>query len=128
MEGVIALLIPLLIPIAFFVGLFSYLILKQRYRKEIYLAAIERGASVPDLAEASSDLRKPALVLIALGLGFSIATHVTLSYVNAPFAPIAPNPWQTSIWGLVPILIGLALLTYKHLADKDRGSASEPPS
>ena len=121
----IAVLIPLAIPLAIVVGLFSYLILKQRYRKEVYIAAIEKGASVPDLAEAPLDLRKPALLLIALGLGFSIATHVTLSYVSDSSAP---SPLQVSIWGLVPILIGLALLAYKRLADKDRDSASEPPS
>ena len=125
MEDEIAVLIPLLIPIAIIVGIFLYLILKRHYRKEVYLAAIEKGASVSDLAEAPVDLRKPALVLIALGLGFSIATHVTLSYVSDSDAP---TPLQVSIWGIVPILIGLALLKYRQLAERDKNSESELPS
>ncbi len=119
MEDEIAVLIPLLIPIAIIVGIFLYLILKHRYRKEIFIAAIEKGASVPDMTETPRDLRKPALVLIALGLGFTIATYVTLSYVSDSDVPA---PLQVSIWGIVPILIGLALLKYKQLADKDHRS------
>jgi len=91
-----------------------YSILKQRYLKEIYLKAIEKGIAVPPMPE-QGDTRRTALVLIALGLGFAIAVSVTFSMVTR-----GPHPLQVGIWGIVPILMGLALLYHKHLKDNEK--------
>ncbi len=97
-------------------GIILYPILKQYNRRKVFIAAIEKGASLVDIPqEAEGDLRKPSLVLIAIGLGFSIATFVTLSYIDVSEAP----PLMVSIWGIVPILVGIALMIYRRLADSD---------
>ena len=117
-EGVAG-IIGVFTPISLFVvGMLLYFILKKRYQKEIYIAAIEKGMSVPEMdRKTPTDLRKPALILIALGLGFSIATFVTISYVSDPDAV---SPLQISIWGIVPILIGVALLVYRRIAEQEQ--------
>ena len=97
-------------------GIILYHILKQYNRRKVFIAAIEKGASLVDIPqEAEGDLRKPSLVLIAIGLGFSIATFVTLSYGDVSEAP----PLMVSIWGVVPILVGIALMIYRRLSDSD---------
>jgi len=108
-ELAFAFSMPLLI-----VGWCFHSILKQRYLKEIYLKAIEKGIAVPPMPE-QGDVRRTALVLIALGLGFAIAASVTLSVVTR-----GPHPLQVGIWGIIPILMGLALLYHKFLKDKEK--------
>ena len=95
-----------------------YLTLKQYYRKQIHLAAIERGHDLPDDPPARQpDLRRPALILMALGLGFSIATFVTISLASHHSGP---HPAAVSIWGIVPILLGAALWLYQaRISDKN---------
>ncbi len=104
------------------VGLTLYHILKQRYQRDIYLSAIEKGMPVPELPKRGPvDLRKPGLILIAIGVGFFIAMLVTLSLVdNAKASPLA-----VAIWGIVPVLIGLALLKVRKLAERDRPESAE---
>ena len=99
-----------LVPITFFAGLFTWLILRRHYRTQqaIQTAAIARGlTTVPPVAP--SDPRQLAWVLIALGLGFAIATHVSISL--APHHAM-DSPLAVSIWGVVPILVGAALWAY----------------
>jgi hypothetical protein len=99
-----------LVPITLIAGLFAWLILRRHYltQQRIQLAAIERGLlSLP--TPVKSDLRKTAWVLIALGLGFAIAIHVSLSF--APHFE-AETPFAISVWGIVPILVGVAQWAY----------------
>ena len=105
--------IALLNPIVFMVSVALYLILRLRYKRDIYLAALEKGQPLPE--QPQTDPRKPALVLIALGLGFSIASYVAVSYATR----VQAHPAQVCIWGIVPIFIGVALLIYRRLATKD---------
>ena len=106
MEGIF-------VPITLFGGLFLFLILGAYYRHKVYLAAIEKGQSLP--ARPKMDLRKTALVLIALGAGFSIATHVTITLADHHTSPLVG-----SIWGIVPILIGAALWVYWRMVEKEQ--------
>ena len=112
-----------LIPIVFCAGLFVFLILRQYYQKKVDMAAIEKGIFRPP-EKSPKDLRKPALVLVALGLGYFIAMQVTFGYMTYKHAPV---PLQVSIWGIVPILIGVALWMHCRLKAKeqegDAGSA-----
>ena len=111
LGGILFLPLPILAA-----GYILYHILKQYNRRKVLIAAIEKGASLPDIPqEAEGDLRKSSLMLIAIGLGFSIATFVTLSYVDVTEA----HPLMVSIWGIVPILVGIALMIYHRLADGD---------
>ena len=116
-EGVLAIIIfgspfPLL-----GIGLVIYHTLKRRYEKEIYTAAIDKGMPVPDMPKPKpSDPRKAALVLIALGIGYFIATVVTVSFITKPDAP---SPLQVGIWGIIPVLIGMALWYYDRMIRKE---------
>jgi hypothetical protein len=94
-------------------GSFLYLILKRKNQKEVELAAIAKGISLPE--RPKKDARKPALVLIALGLAYFIATLVTLSTLDDPHAPA---PLAVSIWGIVPLLLGAALWIYWQIGIK----------
>ena len=104
------------------VGLAVDFILRQRYQRDVHLAAIEKGMAVPELPKKRPlDLRKPALILLALGVGYTIAMFVTVSLTdNARVSAMA-----VAIWGIVPVLIGLALLKYRKLAERDRLLAAE---
>ena len=106
--------IALLNPIVFMVSVALYLILRLRYKRDIYLAALEKGLPAPE--QPQTDMRKPALLLIALGLGFSIASYVAVSYATR----VQAHPAQVCIWGIVPIFIVVALLIYRRLAAKDQ--------
>lgn len=114
-----------LVPITLIAGLFAWLILRGHYRtqEKIQLAAIERGLLNLPTPAAPADMRKTAWVLIALGLGFAVAIHVSLSQV--PDTELE-TPLAVSIWGIVPILVGGALWLY-HLRvnrEKDRTASA----
>ena len=116
-KGVIAIIIfgsplPLLV-----IGYTVYYILKRRYEQTIFTAAIEKGLPVPDMPKPSpSDPRKAALILSALGVGYFIATVVTVSFITKPDAP---SPLQVGIWGIIPVLIGMALWYYDRMIRKE---------
>jgi hypothetical protein len=100
------------------VGLTIYKILKRRYQKEVYTAAIGHGMPVPEMEQpARSDLRKPGIVLIALGLGYFIAMFVTISTLKN--VGHAPAPLSASIWGIVPLLIGISMFYYDRMIRKE---------
>jgi hypothetical protein len=96
-----------LIPITLFIGLFGWLIARQHYRtyETLQMAALQRGLAVTP-PTPPCDRQLVATVLIAIGVGFAIASFVSTSLepdsgVGAALA--------VSIWGLVPLLVGLAL-------------------
>ena len=100
------------------IGMTIYRVLKRRYQKEIYVAAIAQGLPAPEMEEpARSDLRKPGIVLIALGIGYFIAMFVTISLVKD--VGHAPAPLQVSIWGIVPLLIGISMFYYERMVKKE---------
>lgn len=112
-----------LVPITFFAGLFAWLVYRRHCltQQKVQLAAIERGLlNLP--APVQSDQRKTAWVLIALGVGFAIAIHVTLSLV--PDTELE-TPLVVSIWGIVPILVGAALWGYHHQVTKEQAGHGE---
>ncbi|MBI2503429.1 MAG: hypothetical protein HYW07_09405 [Candidatus Latescibacteria bacterium] len=78
-------------------------------------SALEKGQALPETPKG--DVRKSAIVLIALGLGYSIAIYTTLSFVTDGDAP---EPLAVSIWGIVPMLIGAALWLYWRMTEKER--------
>jgi hypothetical protein len=96
-----------LVPITFFAGLFTWLIARNRYRtqEKLQLAAINHGLSALPASEPR-DRRITAAVLIALGIGFAVASYVSLSL--SPAADIV-SPLAVSIWAIIPILVGAAL-------------------
>jgi hypothetical protein len=109
-----------LVPITLFAGLFTWLVFRRHYRtqEKVQLAAIERGLStLPAMTE--SDGRRTAWVLIALGVGFAIATQVSLSL--SPAADVV-SPLAVSIWGLVPVLVGVGLCEYHRRSRKERAA------
>jgi hypothetical protein len=113
-----------MVPISFIAGLFTWLVLRRRYRTQqvIQVAAIERGlATVPPVA--ASDSRKTAWVLMALGVGFSIATYVSVSAVphHGLDAPLA-----VSVWGIVPVLVGVALWAHHRRLHRAPADAATP--
>ncbi len=113
-----------MVPISFIAGLFTWLILRRRYRtlQAIQVAAIERGVTtVPSVA--ASDSRKTAWVLMALGVGFSIATYVSVSAVpgHGLDAPLA-----VSVWGLVPVLVGVALWAHHRRVHRANADTARP--
>ena len=110
-TGNLAVLMGTLIPIIFMVVVAVFLILKHYYQKQIYVAAIEKGMPIPEKHEG--DPRKPALILIALGLGFAVV------------ALVADHGLNTAIWAIVPMLVGVALWTYYRLMVRDREEAEE---
>lgn len=114
-----------LVFITFFSGLFAYLVLRQNNQRKVYLAAIEHGASIPLPRNPRTDARRPALVLMAAGLGFFIAMYATLSLVHEADAPA---PLAVSIWGVIPILIGGALWVYQRISIKERQEGKSPAS
>jgi hypothetical protein len=123
-EGVYAIVffgspLPLLV-----IGLTIYRIFKRRYQKEIYVAAIAQGLPVPEMEEPTrSDLRKPGIVLIALGIGYFIAMFITISFVEN--VGHAPAPLQVSIWGIVPLLIGLSMFYYERMVKREAEETAE---
>jgi len=94
-------------------GLFVYLIMRERYQRDVYRSAIEKGMPVPD--KPAADYRKPALILLAVGAGYTIA--ITASAIAAGRWDVAAG---AGVWGLIPILIGAALWRYGQLAAKGR--------
>ena len=104
--------LAILVPIIFIVAVFSFLILKYYFDSRVQRAAIEHGQLIPQ--RQPSDPRKAALILIALGLGYSIAVYVTLN-TNEP-----EQAWTASIWGIVPLLIGAGLWIYYRIFEKER--------
>ena len=105
------------VPIIIFSGLFLFLIARVYFRYKLHATALEKGLALPETPKDKGDLRKPALVLIALGLGYSIAVYTTLSFGHDAHtvAPLA-----ASIWGIVPMLIGAAMWLYWRMTDKER--------
>lgn len=101
------------VPIIMFSGLFLFLSIRSYFRYKLRASALEKGQALPETPKG--DLRKSALVLIALGLGYSIAVHITLSYT-----PGGPEPFMASIWGIVPIFIGAALWLYWRMTEKEK--------
>lgn len=104
------------VAIFFFPCLFLFLILRTYFRYKLHTSALEKGLALPEIPKDKGDLRKPAIVLIALGLGYSISMYITLSNVNDPDAPAM----AVSIWGIVPILIGAGLWCYRQMTEKER--------
>ncbi len=102
------------VPIFFFTGVFLFLILTAYYRYKLRMSALEKGLALPQ--SPKSDVRKSAIVLIALGLGYSISMYTTLSMVDDHDAPAL----AVSIWGIVPILIGAGLWFYRQMTEKER--------
>ena len=105
------------VPIVMFGGLFLFLILRSYFRFKLHRTAVERGQPLPEAPKSRGDARKSALLLVALGVGFSIAMQVTLSY--APDAD-TPAPIAVSIWGIVPMLIGAGQWLYWRMTEKER--------
>ncbi|MCC7265227.1 MAG: hypothetical protein IT369_22195 [Candidatus Latescibacteria bacterium] len=105
------------VPAVMFGGLFLFLILRSYFRYKLHASALEKGQALPETPKDKGDLRKPALVLITLGLGFMIAMHTTLSFVHDGDTP---EPIAISIWGIVPILIGGGQWLYWRMAEKER--------
>lgn len=105
------------VPIVMFGGLFLFLILRSYFRYKLHRTAVEKGQPLPETPKNRGDARKSALLLVALGVGFSIAMQVTLSY--APDAD-TPAPIAVSIWGIVPILIGAGQWLYWRMTEKER--------
>jgi hypothetical protein len=103
-------------PVLIFGGFFLFLILRGYFRYKLHLAAVEKGQPLPETPRSKGDLRKQAIVLIALGLGYSISMFTTLSYVDDHDAPAL----AVSIWGIVPILIGAGLWFYWRMAELER--------
>ncbi len=97
------------VPMTLSVSFFVYLTLRSYQTRRVQIAAIEHGLPIPQ--GQPSDSRKPGFVLIALGLGFGIATYVALEDEQAI---------RVSIFGLIPMLIGAGLLLYHHVANRDQ--------
>jgi hypothetical protein len=102
------------VPVLFFAGLFIFLTLTAYFRYKLRMSALEKGLALPETPKG--DVRKAAIVLIALGLGYAISMYITLSNVNEPDAPAM----AVSIWGIVPILIGAGLWRYRQITEKER--------
>jgi hypothetical protein len=107
-----------LVPITFFAGLFTWLIARHHYRtqEKLQLAAIKHGMSALP-ACAPRDRRITAAMLIALGVGFAIASYVCLSV--SPAADVV-SPLAISVWAIVPILVGAALWRSSRLTSPSR--------
>ncbi len=101
------------VPIVMFGGLFLFLILRSYFRYKLHTTALEKGLALPETPRG--DVRKSAIVLIALGVGYSISMFITLSSINDPDAPAL----AVSIWGIVPILIGAGLWRYRQITEKE---------
>jgi len=112
----------IIVPVLIFGGLFLFLILRSYFRYKLHRTAVEKGQPLPETPRSRGDIRKPALVLIALGLGYSISMFVTLNSINDPDAPAV----AVSIWGIVPLLIGAGQWLYWRMTEKER--QQEAPS
>ena len=113
-----------MVPILAILGVFVYLILKTYFRYKLHMSALEKGQPLPESPKNHrGDLRKSALVLIALGLGYAIAIHTMLSYVTDADTPA---PIAISIWGIVPVLIGAAMWLYWRMVNKGRKEEEAP--
>lgn len=112
--------------LGFFAGLFVLLILRQHSRRKVLLAAIDHGVPVPLSSRSAGDARRPALVLMALGLAFFIAMSVTLSLVHGDSDQ--PPALAVSIWGVVPLLIGAALWHFHRVVMREQAQRKEPGS
>ena len=100
-----------LIPLGLMVTVILFLFFRSHNQKQIYLAAIEKGLPLPEKQEADS--RKPAIVLITVGLGLAAVALVT---------GIPVEKW---IWTVISVLVGIGLLIYHRLVTKERaGEAS----
>ncbi|MBM3277042.1 MAG: hypothetical protein FJY95_03045 [Candidatus Handelsmanbacteria bacterium] len=113
----------IVVPVVIFGGLFLFLILRSYFRYKLHRTAVEKGQPLPETPRSRGDIRKPALVLIALGLGFMVAMQTTLSYVPDHDAPA---PIAVSIWGIVPLLMGAGQWLYWRITEKER--QQEAPS
>ncbi len=98
-------------------GLFVFLTLRYFFESKVQRAAIEQGQPIP--LRQPTDARKPALILIALGLGYGIA-----AYLAMPDHRVALT---ASVWGIIPLLIGIALLVFHYLKVKEDRSDGEKP-
>ena len=105
-------------------GFFVYLVLKTYFHYKLHMSALDKGQPLPESPRNRGDLRKPALVLIALGLGYAISIYTTLSLVPDADAPAL----AVSIWGIVPILIGAGLWIYWRMKEKERAESERVPS
>ncbi len=110
-EGELAIMLPI-VAVA---GLFVFLTLRYYFESKVQRAAIEKGHPIP--LRQPTDTRKPALTLIALGLGYTIAAYVAVPGEDALTA---------SIWGIIPLLIGVGLLVFHYLKAKEDEDGEDP--
>ena len=111
-----------MVPILAISGVFIYLIFKTYFRYKLHMRALEKGQALPESPRNRGDLRKPALVLIALGAGYSIAIFATLSVMPDKDTPAL----AAGIWGIIPILIGAALWAYWQMVNKGPKGEESP--
>ena len=111
---------PIIFLLVFTPCLFLYLILKSNYQKKVYLAAIEKGMSLP---EKQNDNRKTALVLMALGAGFFLSTLILFTFVWITEPDQPPPPVAVCTLGFIPFLIGVALWKYEQMTANEKDGA-----
>ena len=116
-EDELAVIMGISVPIVAFTGLFVFLTLRYFFESKVQRAAIEQGKPIP--LRQPTDARKPALILIALGLGYGIAAYLAV--------PHGPAALTFSVWGIIPLLIGIALLVFHYLKVKEDRSDGEKP-
>ena len=103
----------LIIPVAAFV--FAYL--TRRLRTQERLRAIEKGVTIPQLAEQDATrCRRVGIVFVALGLGLLVLAMAGLSFNRVVMASAA-----------IPILMGLGLLLEYRLSLRDLKARNVPP-
>ncbi len=102
------------VPFVALTGLFVFLTLRSYFESKVQRAAIEQGQPIP--LRQPTDARKPALILIALGLGYGIAAYLAVPDEVALTA---------SVWGIIPLLIGIGLLVFHYLKVKEDRSDGE---
>ena len=116
-EGELAIIMGISVPIVALAGLFVFLTLRYYFESKVQRAAIEKGQPIP--LRQPTDARKPALILIALGLGYGIAAYLAV--------PAEETALSASVWGIVPLLIGIGLFVFHYLKVKEDRSDGEKP-
>jgi len=107
LEGMMALMIPHVVIAAgliFGLGLIWLMLKWRELSHKERLAAIERGLPHPDLGSRQQFLLW-GMILFALGLATIVALWVNFG-------------WSHALWGLLPLLSGLALFLYVTLIEE----------
>ena len=122
-EYFLTIVVPCIGTIAFFTLVFGFIIMLRWFRHREVMAQIQQGL-VPEDHRCETGNHRTLRKLLGWGLGLA-ALGLALVIGLYPYGFVAEEPWPLHfgpwmVLGLVPLLIGLALLITYYASQRNR--------